>query len=324
MIKCLECGKEFKSAITNTHLKRCCGRTVGQYKSEHGENSLCTEELREKYKRKAKEVGSRESVKESRRKNATEIGNRESVKESRSLKMTEHWADPIWGKEMRQKRKSEECRKNVGNGSRASWEVPELRKNRIEGQKRGQNRPEVSNHKKEVMLSKYHGEEGVKKRIEAYNKALEYWNTLEVSGLNERNLQYNSSSWHLLVKGAMLSTGVYSGFKSEQWVGCPRIGEKRIGFRCDEVNWDLKIVIEVQSCHYHCCRECDPERKDLKYEYVKERVEKDLLLKEYLKQKGYTLIEIWGHELNDMPKVIEKIKSVIEQVKAKREVLLVV
>lgn len=42
---CLECSKEFK-AISNTHLKKCCGMTIDEYRTKHSVTILCDESVR--------------------------------------------------------------------------------------------------------------------------------------------------------------------------------------------------------------------------------------------------------------------------------------
>lgn len=114
--------------------------------------------------------------------------------------------------------------------------------------------------------------------------------------------QGRMSCIHGKVKEAMIEAGIYEGFKSESWIN--------YGIRVDEVNWELMIIIEVNGCHWHACSVCNKNGECFKdkrviLDKIKERRDKILSL-------GWRLLEIWEHELSDMPKIIEKIKSFLK------------
>ena len=58
---------------------------------------------------------------------------------------------------------------------------------------------------------------------------------------------------------------------------------------------DARIVIEVQGCYWHACALCGFEE----YGRTKGVRKRDAQKRAYLARKGYTLIELWEHEIMD-------------------------
>lgn len=118
------------------------------------------------------------------------------------------------------------------------------------------------------------------------------------------------SSPHKILKDALIEAGVYDGFQSECWISNKS--------RCDEVNWQLKIAIEVNGCYWHDCRECFKEG-EIQNERVRKNLENWKRKEETLKVKGFILIIVKEHDVYNKTSLgltIEKIKKVIEERKS--------
>lgn len=93
--------------------------------------------------------------------------------------------------------------------------------------------------------------------------------------------------------------------------------EQKIGrFYCDEVDWENKTIVEVNGCYWHGCTRCyskdDLKRHPKALGHARMHNGKVRVLR----AKGWTVIEIWEHDLLDAEEII---LSALEEAQGNRE-----
>ena len=88
---------------------------------------------------------------------------------------------------------------------------------------------------------------------------------------------------------------------------------ERLGFKyqvglfgtlSDFVNFELKLIIEVNGCFWHACPICFPRNQLLASKIQYNAIKKDYLKRERIRSKGYDLIEVWEHEIKTDKKAV--------------------
>ena len=321
MIECRICNQKFSKVITWNHL-RLHGLTTKEYKERFGKNSVSTPEHREqcskRMKKKLEDKSFKEMMKashntelarENHRKSATTPeaiertraqmtvqnadpefqakakagGQTDEAKEKRRESLKEAWSK--YTEEEKQERidrasasqRTEEGRKAVSDRMQKSWKDPEFRAMMIEALEKDKE------NKSKRMKARWENDR------EAIQKAI------------SRGLSSKKTKPHQRLKQAMLDAGI-TGFKSEQWMGRPLIDGKRMAFRSDEVNWDHRIVVEVNGCYWHACPKCGKAEKDKTNQQRKVA---------WLRSQGWIVIEVWEHEIGEnLPEVVRKIGQI--------------
>ena len=87
------------------------------------------------------------------------------------------------------------------------------------------------------------------------------------------------------------------------------------GRRVDFLLPEHKIVIEYRSCFWHWCPKCYGDRIPVKggilgrewwKQKLKKNRERDARLEKMLRDMGYRLVVIWGHDKNRIEKILEE------------------
>ncbi|MEI6297237.1 MAG: DUF559 domain-containing protein [bacterium] len=102
------------------------------------------------------------------------------------------------------------------------------------------------------------------------------------------------SSLHADVKRSLTSRGI------------PLTTHISVGhYVIDEANIELKIAVEINGCYWHSCPECGEKGP-------KSNLGRDKSKRTYLKNHGWTLIEIWEHEWKADPTTcLERIRKAV-------------
>jgi len=79
------------------------------------------------------------------------------------------------------------------------------------------------------------------------------------------------------------------------------ISEISHAYQCDilipiQKGINKKIIIECDGCFYHCCPIC----KNKKYWWTEKSIELDKMRTKELEEKGFKVIRLWEHEINEM------------------------
>lgn len=112
------------------------------------------------------------------------------------------------------------------------------------------------------------------------------------------------------LKQAMIKDGLFKGFKSEQYFH---------GFFPDEINHELKIIVEMYGDLYHC----NPRKYKDPDQYLKtigrtvgEQWQRDRRRLGCFYKHGYEVVIVWEKDFrNDPKKQLERIKKVIDNKK---------
>lgn len=112
---------------------------------------------------------------------------------------------------------------------------------------------------------------------------------------------------HRLLKAALIAADLHS-FISEQWVNH--------GMRCDEVDREHGVVIEVNGCWWHACPVCYPENPQVVYATVQRALQRHKEKKRFiLETLGWNLLEVWEHEIlsGAIPVVVDKVLKLVKK-----------
>jgi very-short-patch-repair endonuclease len=154
------------------------------------------------------------------------------------------------------------------------YTTPELEAKRREGLVRSRRRPEVKEFFRRQMIQ------------------------LHVEG---RLTQYLFTRPHQLLKKA-LQDAAFEGFLTEQPVA---------GFLVDEVNYRLRIAIEMDGCYWHQCPLHGESRPSVAVAKCKNRDRKE---EEVLKTLGWILLRFWEHEINeDLQDVVARVRAAVDE-----------
>ena len=106
---------------------------------------------------------------------------------------------------------------------------------------------------------------------------------------------------HRKLKESIKRSGL-NGFLTERPV---------LGFMVDEVNYNIKIAVEVDGCYWHGCSThgvLNP------IAAVGKRIKKDKKEKYVLERDGWLLLRFWEHEINeDMSGVISRLRRAVNE-----------
>jgi len=120
---------------------------------------------------------------------------------------------------------------------------------------------------------------------------------LRASAAKARSFGRPTSKLHLSFKSAMVNEGI-QGFLTEQMVEY---------YSVDELNWDLKIALEIDGCYWHGCEKCG-------YEGVPGIRRIDHSKQTYLSNRGWTVVHVKEHEIHtDLNGCIARLKSIIAE-----------
>ncbi len=92
---------------------------------------------------------------------------------------------------------------------------------------------------------------------------------------------------------------------------------KELNFKPDIVMVSRKICIFLDGCFWHRCPKCfKPPKSNKKYwgSKIKRNVGRDKEQNEYLNKKGWNVIRVWEHEINEniqwtLKKIIKRLKK---------------
>lgn len=108
----------------------------------------------------------------------------------------------------------------------------------------------------------------------------------------------------------LLLIQILKSYKIHGW----RRNQKLFG-KPDFVFWKKKVVIFVDGCFWHSCpiHATKPKNNEMFWaKKLKANIDRDLLVSETLKKKGWFVLRIWEHELKEPSQVAQKIIEVLD------------
>ena len=112
----------------------------------------------------------------------------------------------------------------------------------------------------------------------AYEKA--FYPKSKASRESIQWLEYVAKRWNMKIAHAA------SGHGGERWIERHPV---------DGYNHKRKLVLQYHGCHWHGCPKCFPKREQIiDKRTAEERYESTKKRTEYLREKGYKVVECWG------------------------------
>ena len=252
-----------------------------------------------------------------------EAQNRPKTKEKRSESIKKSWEDPEiresrlsaqkeacnteehkvgLSKRAQELNKDPEYKESLSAGQKEAWKDPEKRQNRLDGMKGAMSTPEYRAKQRERTLEVLSNRpdllEDKRKLMQAQNQDPEFKKKV-AEGLAKSG---TLSDPHKRIWELMKEHDLDKGFKVEQWIGK--------GMRGDIVHWEAKLIIEFNGCYWHVCEQCYPDKSPLKDKRVQKSIENWEKKLKFIKENGWTLVILWGHDNEDH--VLETIKDAVK------------
>lgn len=83
-------------------------------------------------------------------------------------------------------------------------------------------------------------------------------------------------------------------------------------FHPDFINFNKKVIVEINGCYWHGCNICfNSKRKGMSEEKIKKVLDKDIRKLKLYKDKEYDVFVIWGHDFNHIYKKLEEIQEML-------------
>lgn len=115
-----------------------------------------------------------------------------------------------------------------------------------------------------------------------------------------RHIQKKRTKLHLGFKARLEAAGL-TGFQTECEVG---------HYSIDEARPELKLSVEVMGCYWHSCPTCG-------FHGPSDNLRVDKAKRTYLTNRGWTLIEVWEHEINSNPEMcVERVALAVRNAEA--------